>query len=129
MKFVQLLMVCAIFNPFCCCTAGLLTADEVNPTSDAHSCCSGSQETPTAPDSKHDPESCPHKALKEYQATALNDTSITSDNAYSLPVLLAVIDYLVFEPVPQLRQPVSLATASHAPPQPLSQCTVSIGSD
>lgn len=120
-------MVCAIFNPFCCCTAGALKAGEVNPTSDthnSHSCCSSSsssQETPSAPNSQHDPESCPHKALKEYQAAAFKDLSATSNTIDTLPVLLAAIDFLVFEPVDEIWQPVSLATVSQAPPQSLSQ--------
>jgi hypothetical protein len=120
MKSVQLLMVCAIFNPFCCCTAGVLTADEVKPNPGAHNCCTHSPETSTAPDS-HDPESCPHKVLKEYQATALKDLSAASNTADTLPDLLAVIAFLVLEPVAQAQQAVSLATVSHAPPQPLSQ--------
>lgn len=70
---VQLLMVLAIFNPFCCCTATtFFTPDDTN-ISGVSSCCSVQQTAESGPNSDtgsdHDPENCFHKALKDYEAS------------------------------------------------------------
>lgn len=118
-KFVQIMMVCAIFNPFCCCTAGVLSADEVKSTP---SCCQSSEsEAPANKNEDHDPSECPHKALKEYQATALKDLSDSQHVSTPLPLLLTLIEWITFEPVAQTTQRVQLATVSQAPPPALAQ--------
>ncbi len=121
-KFVQLLMACAIFNPLCCCTAGMLTTDEVRSTSSEHSCCqSGQSNAPVKTGEDHDPNDCPHKALKEYQVTAQKDLSDTPQAAAPLPLLLTPIEIIHFEPLAQISHRIQLATVSQAPPPAFAQ--------
>ena len=122
LKLIQIMMACAIFNPFCCCTAGVLSAGEIKTSPKEHSCCQSTQsETPANSGDNHDPSKCPHKALKEYQATALKDASNTYLTADPLPEFLAVVDILTFEPVAHIPQPIELATVSLATPLAYSQ--------
>lgn len=123
-KLVQLLMVCAIFNPFCCCTAGVLTAGEPDTAPETLGCCQSSRifpsESPTETGDDHDPEACPHKALKEYQATSLKEASNAYFSAEQIPQLLTVVAIIHFEPVAHITQRIQLATVSQAPPPALS---------
>ncbi len=112
-------MACAIFNPFCCCTAGVLNVDDVERALAAHSCCqSQSSELPADGDSnqEHDMAECPHAALKDYEAASHKDLNAANDGGMLLPALLVVCDCLAIEPATQVQFPVSVATVSHAPP-------------
>lgn len=121
-------MVCAIFNPFCCCTAAVLDLDDVAGAPSAHGCCqSQSTELPANGDSKqeHDLTECPHAALQDYEAVTHKGMNAAYDNGTLLPALLAVCELLAVEPATQAQFPVSVATVSHAPPLPFAQvyCT------
>ncbi len=118
-------MVLAIFNPFCCCTAGVLAVDDsVVANAVAHSCCqSQSTELPVGSESgnEHDPEQCPHQALKDYKVSLDKDHSAAPHASSLLPALLAVFDLVVYEPVAPASLAIDLATLSHAPPTSLAQ--------
>lgn len=117
-------MACAIFNPFCCCTAAVLTMDDVERAPAAHSCCqSQSSELPADGDSKqeHDLTECPHAALQDYEAVTHKGMNAAYDNGTLLPALLAVCDLLAVELANEVPFPVSVATVSHAPPLPFAQ--------
>lgn len=122
---IHLLMVLAIFNPLCCCTAAAVFGVEDAEMAQAmHSCCkSQSQDVSESgsSDSGHDPEDCPHKAVKDYQASQLKDVNAKQDFVTYIPALIAVLEFIWVEPVAQPSHTVSLATASLAPPVPLSQ--------
>lgn len=110
-------MVCAIFNPFCCCTAGVLSLGQTEAADEGHSCCKSAQsDLPLPTNGDHDPNDCSHKALKEYQATALKDASPKHLAADDLALILTLIEVVTFEPVAQSPQHIQLATASQAPP-------------
>jgi hypothetical protein len=123
------MMACAIFNPFCCCTAGLFSAteaQEIQTSPMEHSCCAPTAQdeapaNPTSTSDQHDPDACPHKVLKESQATALKDGSSTHFTADQLPLLLTLLQIISFEPVAQIPQRIQLATVSKAPPLALTQ--------
>jgi len=116
------MMACAIFNPFCCCTAGVFSAGEMETSPTEHSCCQSAQdEAPANTGDDHDPDVCPHKALKEYQATALKDASNSYITADQAPLLLALVQIISFEPVAHIPQRVQPATVSQAPPLALAQ--------
>lgn len=70
---------------------------------------------------EHDPADCPHQALKYYQASLIKDTSASHDVLTLLPAVMAVIEFILDEPVTQSRHAVTVATVSAAPPIPLSQ--------
>lgn len=114
-------MACAIFNPFCCCTAELLAADDVDAAVATHSCCSQASETSTDSDQQqsHDISECPHRALKDYEATIHKDVAAVHDFVLTLPVIFALIDHSVFEPVELVA--VEQSTLSQAPPPSLTQ--------
>ena len=114
-------MACAIFNPFCCCTAGLLAVDDVDAAVTVHSCCSQASETSTDsyPQQEHDVSECPHRALKDYEATIHRDFAAMHDFVLTLPVLFARIDPSVFEPIELAA--VGQSTLSPAPPPSLAQ--------
>ena len=117
-------MVCAIFNPFCCCTAGVFAVDDSEPAPAAHSCCQS--QLPDVPvgcgsDDGHDPSDCPHQVLKDYKASIGKDAAATHDTVSPFSALLAVFDLLVLEPAAQSRFPVNVATVSQAPPQSFAQ--------
>ncbi len=119
LKIVQLVVACAIFNPFCCCTAGVLTVDDVTEAPVAHSCCqSQSSELPAEGDSKqeHDMAECPHAALKDYEVANQKDVTAAYGNGTLLPALLVVCELLAIEPRTQTQLPVRWSTASPAPP-------------
>ncbi len=121
-KIVQLLMACAIFNPFCCCTAEVLTVDDSEAAVAVHHCCSQSSDVPMTADTQqqeHDVSECPHRALKDYEATSHKEVAAMHDVVLTLPVLLALIDHLVFEPVELVA--VEMSTLSQAPPPSLAQ--------
>jgi hypothetical protein len=123
-KIVQLLMACAIFNPFCCCTAAVLDVDDVEGAPAAHSCCkSQSSELPADGDTdkEHDLAECPHAALKDYEVANHKDLNAANDCGTLLPALLGVCDLLAIEPSTQAQFPVSVATVSHAPPLSFAQ--------
>ena len=134
-KCVHILMVLAIFNPFCCCTAGVLDLDASDahavPAGAMHSCCHAQDsETSDAPatgdssDSDHGehPSDCPHKALKDYQASLEKGTTAAHPVLPTfLSALFAVIDFMMAEPVARSKHSVTLVTASQAPPPSVSQ--------
>ncbi len=89
-----------------------------------HSCCqSQNSDAPTngSTSDEHDPEDCPHQALKDYQASLKKDTTASHDDSTWLPALMAVIEFILDEPAAQSKHAVAVATASVAPPIPLSQ--------
>lgn len=117
-------MACAIFNPFCCCTAGVLSLGDVAETAATHGCCqSQSSDLPAEGDvnQKHDMSECPHAALKDYEPASHQGMGAASDSGTRLPALLAVCELLAVEPVTQVRYLVIVATVSHAPPLPFAQ--------
>ncbi|MGB0258375.1 MAG: hypothetical protein ACPGES_06985 [Coraliomargarita sp.] len=118
-------MVLAIFNPFCCCTAAVfLGADDSDLAQAMHSCCESKNSDAPANGStndEHDPADCPHQALKDYQASLIKDNSASHDVSALLPALIAVIEFFFDKPVAQSKHAVEVATASAAPPIPLSQ--------
>jgi hypothetical protein len=126
-KVIQLLMVCAIFNPFCCCTAGVLDVHDSEPAPAAHRCCQSQQsQLPDAPlgcgsDDGHDPSDCPHQALKDYKASIGKDAAVTHDAVSLFFALWAVFDCRVLESAAQSQFPVDVATASQAPPLSFAQ--------
>jgi hypothetical protein len=126
-KFIQMMMACVIFNPFCCCTAGMLTVAESGKPTPAHSCCPAQSSSSvdgsgTAPASnEHNPDDCPHQALKDFQSTALKDVAALHDTLNTPPQLYSTVDTVVFETVALSFSKLDFSTASHAPPRPLSQ--------
>lgn len=124
LKLVQLVVACAIFNPFCCCTAVVLDLDDAAGAPAAHGCCqSQSSELPadSDPNSGHDLAECPHAALKDYEIANHKDLNAPNDHGMLLPALLAVCDLLAVEPANQAHFPVSVSTVSHAPPRSFAQ--------
>jgi hypothetical protein len=125
-KIIQLMMVLAVFNPFCCCTAGVFAAHTAEPATVTHSCCQSQAsegEAPGSDDSNngHNSSECPHKALKDYQASIDKDHSAAPHASGVLPALLTFFDLVLFEPVVQTSPSVGLATISHAPPLSIAQ--------
>lgn len=118
-------MAFAIFNPFCCCTAsGILGVKDADVAQAMHSCCqSQSTDTPEEGSSTdgHDPADCPHRAVKDYEASLVKDATAVHDLVTLLPALMVAIEFIWAEPAAQPRHCVSLATTSAAPPIPLSQ--------
>lgn len=118
-------MVLAVFNPFCCCTAGVFAADDNEVTSsEAHSCCqsqSGELPANSTPEKEHDPKQCPHQALKDYKASVDKPHSAAQHTFSLLPALLAIFESVVFEPVAQTSLAIDLSTISQAPPLSLAQ--------
>lgn len=118
-------MVFAVFNPFCCCTAaGVFGVEDSDMAQAMHCCCqSQSADAPTkgSTSGEHDPADCPHQALKYYQASFIKDTSASHNVSTLLPAVTAVVDFLLDEPADQSKHAVAVATASVAPPIPLSQ--------
>lgn len=89
-----------------------------------HSCCQAQNtDDPVNGSSggEHDPADCPHQALKDYQASFIKDTSASHDVSTLLPAVMAVIEFILDEPVAQSKYAVTVATVSAAPPIPLSQ--------
>lgn len=119
-KIIQLLMVLAVFNPFCCCTAAGLFADSSEVAAASHSCCAVSGEEQSS-DDQHDPEKCPHKALKDYEIASHKDAGATHSTHLLLPSLFVVLDSLVYEPVVESTSPNSLEFAVGLPPVSLTQ--------
>jgi hypothetical protein len=123
-KIVQLVMACAIFNPFCCCTAAVLIMDDVERAPFADGCCqSQSSELPADRDAnqQHDITQCPHAALQDYEAVSQKHLNAANDGGTLLPALLVVCELLAVEPSTQVPFPVTAATISHAPPLPFAQ--------
>lgn len=121
-KCIHMLMVLAIFNPFCCCTAAVFTVDEASDKQPA--CCQTQRpEGPTGGCSEdgHDRSNCRHQALKEYPISLEKDSSAKHDLAILLPALLAIIQFMQAEPDAQSLQTISLVTVSNAPPLSLLQ--------
>lgn len=117
-------MACAIFNPFCCCTAGMLAVDKVESATVANNCCqsqSTARSNPAQHNDDHNSDECPHKALKEYQANELKNAASMQDTFNCLPVLYALAQTLAFKVEAPVFSKASLVTASHAPPRSLSQ--------
>jgi hypothetical protein len=117
-------MACAIFNPFCCCTAGLLSLDDEATTQVVHSCCqSQSSDQPTGGESKqsHDRAECPHAALKDYEAVAHRDMTSADQCVALLPAILVVGQLLSLEAMPPAPLLVAIDTVSHAPPKGFEQ--------
>lgn len=122
-------MACAIFNPFCCCTAGLLSAAEDLPTLPTmpmeHSCCqaeaANTDSAPAKPEQPHDPDACPHKVLKESQATSVTDAAGVHFAPEPLPFILTLVQVITFEPVAQIAPRIQVAELAQAPPLTLTQ--------
>ena len=93
-NFVHLLMVLAIFNPFCCCTAAGLFADE-SEVAAIPSCCESTGDQQSSQD-QHDPENCPHKALEDFEIASHNDAGTHNATLSLLPVLFVIRDLLVY---------------------------------
>lgn len=119
------MMVIAIANPLCCCTADVFAMDEAMPMQSSSACCSSQvghdESQPTAP--AHDTENCPHQASKEFQSLSGSQQDVKTLQAH--PDLLPVLAYLfeTYELRPQLvsHARVSVLTASIAAPPELSQ--------
>lgn len=118
-NFVHLLMVLAIFNPFCCCTAAGLFADG-SEVAAIPSCCESTGDQQSSQD-QHDPENCPHKALEDFEIASYKDAGTHNSTFSLLPVLFVVRDLLVYEPVVELTHPKMLESVLGAPPVSLSQ--------
>ena len=117
-------MACAIFNPFCCCTAAVLDVDDVEGAPAAHSCCqSQSFELLADGDTHkgHDLAECPHAALKDYEVANLKDMNAAYDNGTLLPALLVLCDLLAIEAMSLVQLPVREASISQAPPLSFAQ--------
>jgi hypothetical protein len=119
-----MLMVFAIFNPFCCCSAAVVAVDGPKSLPLGHSCCQ--TQMPDVPadgcsDEGHDRSKCPHQALKDYQASLEKDVTAKHSGSLFLYTLLAVVEFILAEPVAQSLPSVTSATASAAPPITFSQ--------
>ena len=118
-NFVHLLMVLAIFNPFCCCTAAGLFADG-SEVAAIPSCCESTGDQQSSQD-QHDPENCPHKALEDFEIASHKDAGTHNATLSLLPVLFVVRDLLVYEPVLESTHPKMLESVLGSPPVSLSQ--------
>ena len=118
-NFVHLLMVLAIYNPFCCCTAAGLFADDSGVAA-IPSCCksTGDQQSPQ---DQHDPEDCPHKALNDFKIASNKEAGTRNSTLSLLPVLFVVRDLLVYELVVESTHPKVLESVLGPPPVSLSQ--------
>lgn len=93
------MVIMAVVNPFCCCTAGLFAGTVVE-TAPTHSCCGLSEETSpdsTSRDSQHEPGECPHQVSREHELAAQNDIHIPTIHAEYSPLLIAVLTHFDFE--------------------------------
>jgi hypothetical protein len=123
-KIVQLLMACAIFNPFCCCTAGVLSVSDATEMPSAHSCCElESSDLPIEDNSNqsHELAECPHAALKDYEIANHQDLTATNHIGTLLPAQFVMYDLLLVESSVQAFLPVSETTLSTAPPRSFAQ--------
>jgi hypothetical protein len=115
------MMACAIFNPFCCCTAGVLSSGDMDT---AHSCCQSQfAGVPAEGDAsqEHDMAECPHAALKDYEVTHLKNVTAAHDNGTLLPALLIVFDWLAVEATISTKLSLRETTISQAPPRSFAQ--------
>lgn len=95
-KFLQCLILIAVANPFCCCTAGFL-AGTTEPVAE-HSCCTTKGEYPGAQSSQDTKQKeCPHQTMKSHQQVTQQDIKAPEACASYVPVLIAVLD--IFEVV------------------------------
>lgn len=122
-NFIQILMVLAIANPLCCCSAGLFAMDAM-PQAEAHSCCSSASDTaktdmPAQP--AHDTENCPHQATKAFQVLAKQDVQNASLHVELLPALIAVLQSYDFVIEQTEFCKVSVKTASVVGPPSITQ--------
>ncbi|MGJ8653177.1 MAG: hypothetical protein ACSHX8_07880 [Opitutaceae bacterium] len=98
-KVIQLMVIMAVVNPFCCCTAGLLAGTSVE-TAPSHSCCGSNEGTSTdstSRDSQHEMGECPHQVLREHELAAQNDYHAPAIHAGYSPLLIAVLTHFDFE--------------------------------
>jgi len=117
-------MVLAVFNPFCCCTAGVFAEKTSEVASAAPGCCQAqTSELPLSGHSndQHNPEQCPHQALKDYKASIDKDTSIAPHAVSLPPALYSVYGDVIFEPFVKTSLDVDYAAISNAPPRLLVQ--------
>jgi len=123
-NLVHILMVLAIANPLCCCTAGLVAMDQTTPAQSSHCCASeGSDhgQMPTQPE--HDTENCPHQASKEFQNISASQQELKAvqlDLAL-LPVLAFLYESYDLNPVSVPVCGLTDVTVAQAPPPELSQ--------
>ena len=113
-------MACAIFNPFCCCTAGVLSMDDAP----VHRCCQlQSAELPAEGDvnQEHDMAECPHTALKDYEVLNHKDVTAAHSNRTLLPALLVFCELLAIKPAIQTHSSLRVNSISQAPPWSLAQ--------
>ncbi|KRP37998.1 MAG: hypothetical protein ABS34_00165 [Opitutaceae bacterium BACL24 MAG-120322-bin51] len=123
-NIVQLLVASAIFNPFCCCTAGLLSLNDVEDAPATHSCCqSNSSDLPAEgdPNQEHDMAECPHAALKDYEVVNHKDVTAAHGNRTLLPALLVFCELLAIKPASQTHFPLRVNSISQAPPLSFAQ--------
>lgn len=95
LKLAQILMVTAIFNPFCCCTAAVVAAVDAGSKPATPGCCQSNEQntspnTSPAGSEHHDPANCPHTALKDYQGQLFKDASAKQLLGHDAPVLVAL---------------------------------------
>jgi hypothetical protein len=119
-NFIQILMVLAIANPLCCCTAGLFSMDAA-PKADAHSCCSSTSDTAAPVEPAHDSKNCPHQSTKTFQALANQDVKNAPMHVDLLPALIAVLQSYDFVVESTEFSKVTEKTASMEKPPSITQ--------
>jgi hypothetical protein len=123
-KIVQFMVACAIFNPYCCCTAGLLSLNDVEDAAPAHGCCqSQPSDLPAEGDmnQEHDMAECPHAALKDYEVLNHKDVTAAHGNRTLLPALLVLSELLAIAPATQMHFAVRESSISQASPRSFAQ--------
>jgi len=95
-KGLQLLLIASIFNPFCCCLAGVVTIASADAGPMTHACCSSANsERPSPADNSTPPadhEDCPHQSYKSHQQVTQKDIKAEQLTSGYAPVLVAVIE-------------------------------------
>lgn len=94
-KFLQCLVMVALANPFCCCTAELLAPAQVT-AGEAHGCCTSEVPEPGSmprSDSDHKPGECPHQLTRDHQQSGQQDVQAVQAVTDFVPLLLARIEF------------------------------------
>ena len=92
MRFLQILLIAAIYNPLCCCDAVLASIqEESEPVS--HGCCGGPQdEAGKGSEKRHNRDDCPQRVGNGYQQASL-------DHLKTPDMGVQPIEFLVLESV------------------------------
>jgi hypothetical protein len=122
-NFVQILMVVAIANPLCCCSADWLISEVTASTPVVSSCCGGgAASTEDAPaKQEHDSENCPHQATKDYKLVTQQELKAGQAVVNYAPVFFVLLDLEIVYPSVRIISKIGETKLSVAEPPSLSQ--------